>query len=168
SDPSTRGPVELPKDGVSSFCGESNVSFGAPEEDRMGLHPFLRFAFEGRAYQYKVLHFGLALSPHVFTKLREGALSPLWERGIRILNYLEDWLIIAHSRDLLCEHRDLVLRHLGHLGIQVNWEKSKLSPVQSISFLGMELDAVDMSAHLTDERVQSVLNCLNLFRHKTA
>ncbi|KAI2652534.1 hypothetical protein H4Q32_005770 [Labeo rohita] len=30
--------------------------------------PFLRFAFEGRAYQYKALPFGLALSPRVFTK----------------------------------------------------------------------------------------------------
>ncbi|KAL0147528.1 hypothetical protein M9458_057156, partial [Cirrhinus mrigala] len=30
--------------------------------------PFLRFAFEGRAYQYKVLPFGLSLSPRVFTK----------------------------------------------------------------------------------------------------
>ncbi|KAL0152919.1 hypothetical protein M9458_051748 [Cirrhinus mrigala] len=49
--------------------------------------PFLRFAFEGRAYQYRVLPFGLALSPRVFTKVVEGALSPLWERGIRILNW---------------------------------------------------------------------------------
>ncbi|KAL0190893.1 hypothetical protein M9458_013591, partial [Cirrhinus mrigala] len=106
--------------------------------------PFLRFAFEGRAYQYKVLPFELALSPRVFTKLAEGALSPLWEKGIHILNYLDDWLIIAHSRDLLCEHRDLVLQHLSLLGLQVNWKKSKLSPVQSISFLGMELDLVDI------------------------
>ncbi|KAL0149007.1 hypothetical protein M9458_055622 [Cirrhinus mrigala] len=30
--------------------------------------PFLRFAFEGQAYQYKVLPFGLSLSPRVFTK----------------------------------------------------------------------------------------------------
>ncbi|KAL0148839.1 hypothetical protein M9458_055848 [Cirrhinus mrigala] len=35
--------------------------------------PFLRFAFEGRAYQYKVLPFGLSLSPRVFTKLAEGS-----------------------------------------------------------------------------------------------
>ncbi|KAL0161440.1 hypothetical protein M9458_045165, partial [Cirrhinus mrigala] len=80
--------------------------------------------------------------------------------GIRILNYLDDWLIIAHS--------DLVLQHLSHLGLQVKWEKSKLSPVQSISFLGMELDSVNMLALLTNEHVQSVLSCLNLFRHKTA
>ncbi|KAL0195457.1 hypothetical protein M9458_009029, partial [Cirrhinus mrigala] len=129
---------------------------------------FLRFAFEGQAYQYRVLPFGLALSPSVFTKVAEGALSPLWEMGIWILNYFDDWLIIAHSRDLLCEHRDLVLRHLSHLGFQVNQEKGRLSPVQSISFLGMELDSVNMSARLTNERTHSVLSCLTLFRHKTA
>ncbi|XP_073684912.1 FERM and PDZ domain-containing protein 2 [Garra rufa] len=41
----------------------------------------------------------------------EAALSPLWQTGIRILNYLDDWLLIAHSRDLLCEQRDLRLAH---------------------------------------------------------
>ncbi|KAI2659451.1 ORF V: Enzymatic polyprotein [Labeo rohita] len=130
--------------------------------------PFLRFAFEGRAYQYKVLPFGLSLSPRVFTKVAEAALSPLWQTGIRILNYLDDWLLIAHSRDLLCEQRDLVLRHLSHLGLQVNREKSKLSPVQRISFLGVELDSVSMTARLTNRRAQSVLKCLESFRHKTA
>ncbi len=44
--------------------------------------PFLRFAFEGRAYQYKVLSFGLA---RVFTKVVEGALVPMREQGVRIL-----------------------------------------------------------------------------------
>ncbi|KAI2666758.1 Transposon Ty3-G Gag-Pol polyprotein [Labeo rohita] len=114
--------------------------------------PFLQFAFEGRAYQYKVLPFGLSLSPRVFTKVAEAALSSLWRMGIRILNYLDDWLLIAHSRDVLCEHRDLVLRHLSHLGLQVKREKSKLSPVQRISFLGVELDSVNMTARLTNEQ----------------
>ncbi|KAI2650552.1 Carbohydrate sulfotransferase 11 [Labeo rohita] len=49
----------------------------------------------------------MALSPHVFTKL-----APLWEQGIHILNYLDDWLIIAHSRDLLCKPSGAS----GHLG----------------------------------------------------
>ncbi len=41
------------------------------------LSPFLRFAFDGRAWQYRVLPFGLSLSPRVFMKVVEGALSPL-------------------------------------------------------------------------------------------
>ncbi len=51
--------------------------------------PFLRFAFEGRAYQYKVLPFGLSLSPRVFTKVAEAALVPLRD--------LNDWLSLRIS-----------------------------------------------------------------------
>ncbi len=71
---------------------------------------------------------------------------------------------LAQSREQLCDHRDLVLQHLSQLGLRVNWEKSKLSPVQRISFLGVELDSVSMTARLTDERAQAVLNCLSSFR----
>lgn len=127
---------------------------------------FLRFAFEGRAWQYKVLPFGLSLSPRVFTKLAEDALAPLRLAGIRILNYLDDWLILAHSREQLIVHRDKVLRHLRLLGLQVNREKSKLAPVQRISFLGMELDSVTMVAHLSEERARLLLNCLREFDSK--
>ncbi|KAI2658657.1 Gag-Pol polyprotein [Labeo rohita] len=94
------------------------------------------------------------VSPHLY-QARGGCPLPSLEKGICILNYLDDWLIIAHLRDLLCEHRDLVLQHLSLLGLRVNWEKRKLSPVQSISFLGMELVSVNMSARLTGERVQA-------------
>ncbi len=128
--------------------------------------PFLRFAFEGQgqAYQYKVLPFGLSLSPRVFTKVVEAALVPLREQGVRILNYLDDWLILAQSRRQLFAHRDLVLKHLSLLGLRVNWEKSKLVLTQRISFLGMEFDSVNQTARLTQERAQSVLNCIKTFR----
>ena len=130
--------------------------------------PLLRFAFEGRAYQYKVLPFGLALSPRVFTKVAEAAIVPLKEQGVRILNYLDDWLILASSREQLCEHRDMVLAHLSRLGLRVNWDKSKLTPGQRISYLGMELDSVARTARLTEERVQSVLTCLSTLKRRTA
>ncbi len=84
--------------------------------------------------------------------------------GVRILNYLDDWLILDQSREQMSDHRDLVLRHLSQLGLRVNWEKSKLSPVQRISFLGVELDSVSMTARLTEERAQAVLNCLSSLR----
>ncbi|KAL0170661.1 hypothetical protein M9458_035257, partial [Cirrhinus mrigala] len=123
--------------------------------------PFLWFAFEGLACQYLVLPFGLSLLPRVSTEVTE-------EQGIRILDYLNDCLILAQSQDQLCEHKDLVLSHLSQLGLQVYQEKNKLSPMKRISFLGIELDSVEQTAHLTQERAQSVLNCLNTFKSRTA
>ncbi len=98
----------------------------------------------------------------------EAALVPLREQGVRILNYLDDWLILAQSRRQLSAHRDLVLKHLSLLGLRVNWEKSKLVPTQRISFLGMEFDSVNQTARLTQERAQSVLNCFKTLSGRTA
>ncbi len=48
--------------------------------------PFLWFAFEGRAWQYRVLPLGVCLSPRAFTKIVEGALIPLFGRCVT--NYI--------------------------------------------------------------------------------
>ncbi len=107
----------------------------------------------------QVLPFGLSLSPRVFTKVAEAALVPLREQGVRILNYLDDWLILAQSQDQLCEHRDWCSR--------VNWEKSKLLPMQRISFLGMEFGFGQSDAPHAGTRSVGV-DCLNTFKNRTA
>src|SRR4029434_8638212 len=54
---------------------------------------YLRFGFGGIAYP-----FGLSLAPRVFTKCVEAAVAPLRLRGLRVYNYLDDWLIASHSK----------------------------------------------------------------------
>ncbi len=66
--------------------------------------------------------------------------------GIHILNYLEDWFILAQSKDELLSHRSFLLSHLECLGVRVNFAKSALSPSQWISFLGTVLDSAQMRA----------------------
>ncbi len=109
---------------------------------------FLRFAFGGKAYQYKVLPFGLALAPRTFTKCMDAALAPLRLQGIRVLNYLDDWLILAHSRELVSRHRDMVLGHIHSLGLRMNAKKSVLLQSQRTVFLGVRLDSVQMQVRL--------------------
>ncbi len=79
---------------------------------------FLRFAFGGKAYQYKVLPFGLVLAPRTFTKYMDAALALLRLQGIRVLNHLDDWLILAYSRELVSCHRDIVLCQIRALGLR--------------------------------------------------
>ncbi len=125
---------------------------------------FLRFAFGGKAYQYKVLPFGLALAPRTFTKCMDAALAPLRLQGIRVLNYLDDWLILAHSRELVSRHRDIVLRHIHSLGLRMNAKKSVLLPSQRTLFLGVHLDSIQMQARLAPARISNFTACLARFK----
>ncbi len=67
----------------------------------------------------------------------DAALAPLRLQGIRVLNYLDDWLILAHSRELVSRHRDIVLSHIHSLGLRMNAKKSVLLPSQRTLFLGV-------------------------------
>ncbi len=125
--------------------------------------PFLRFASEGRAWQYRVLPFGLSLSPRVFTKVAEGALAPLWEVGIRILNCLE------HG-----PRARTVVRSQGPgasapqpVGASGQLGKEQALPCAENLFSWCGVDLVSMTARLMEERAQSVLNCLSSFRGRT-
>ncbi|KAL0159107.1 hypothetical protein M9458_047183, partial [Cirrhinus mrigala] len=118
---------------------------------------FLRFAFRGEAYQYRVLPFGLALSPRTFTKCVDAALAPLRLQGIRILNYINDWLILAQSEMVAVRHRDVVLAHMKALGLRLNAKKSVLSPLQRTTYLGVVWDLTTMQARLSPARIESIL-----------
>ncbi|MCJ8738081.1 hypothetical protein PDJAM_G00031590 [Pangasius djambal] len=121
---------------------------------------FLRFAFGGEAYQYRVLPFGLSLSPHTFTKCVDAALASMRLQGIRILNYIDDWLILAWSEQMAVRHRDVVLVHMKELGLRLNAEKSVLSPAQSITYLGVVWDSTTMQARLSPARIESILTAV--------
>ena len=57
-----------------------------------------------------------------------------------LLRYLDDWLVVVESRDLLLQHSDLLLQLCEDLGIIVNWEKSDLQQSTHLQYLGMLID----------------------------
>ena len=48
---------------------------------------------------------------------------------MHLLRYLDDWLVVAESRDLLLRCQDLLLQLCSDLRIIINWKKSELIPV---------------------------------------
>ncbi len=123
---------------------------------------FLRFALEGTAYQYSVLLFELALAPHTLSKCMDAAPPHLTASMMRVLNYLDDWLILAQSRDMPASHIDKLLRHLEVLRLCVNMRKSFLAPSQSITYLGVCFDLkrwICALASLRNARPSFCLQC---------
>ncbi len=92
-----------------------------------------------------------------FTKCVEAALAPLRLQGIRILHYIDDWLILAHSEQMAVRHRDVVLAQMKELGLRLNAKKSVLSPLQRTTYLGVVWDLTTMQARLSPARIESIL-----------
>ena len=105
-----------------------------------GSRPYLCFCLKRHVYQFWALCFSLSTAPQVFTKVF--ALVSEWahRRDMRLLHYLDDWLVVAELRDLLLQHQDLLLQLCDDLGIVMNWEKSDLQPFTRLQYLGMLID----------------------------
>lgn len=125
---------------------------------------FLRFAYQGTAYEFQTLAFGLALAPRVFTKCVEAALFPLRNEGIRILSYIDDYLICSSSREQVVKDAEMVLNHLSSLGFRINMIKSLLQPSQQTEYLGLRIDSLSYRVKLTEGRVASFTQCVARFQ----
>ena len=121
------------------------------------VHPrfrkWLRFTWAGRVFQFRVLPFGLSLSPWVFTRITRELACCLRSRGIRIRMYLDDWLILAQSAQTCQTHLRTVLSQARLLGFHPNIQKSELTPSQRFEFLGMDFDSVQMLVRPSIRRV---------------
>ncbi len=84
----------------------------------------------------------------------DAAFSPLRQMGIRILNYLDDWFILAQSEAVSTSHKTLL--HLSCLGLRVNFAKSILSPSQRVLFLGTVIDSVLMRATVSVKQAMMI------------
>lgn len=114
---------------------------------------YLKVCFQGKIYQFKAMPFGLSSAPRMFTKLTRVIVLHCRELGIRLYVYLDDSLILGQPRELLLQHRDLVIKLLRDLGFILNLGKSELRPARQWGFLGLLWDTVTMQVALPDDKV---------------
>ena len=100
----------------------------------------LRFLSKGTVYQFKALCFGLSTAPQVFTKVFVAVSAWAHSHGIRLLRYLDDWLVLASLEVEAKKNVQDLLLVCHSLGIVINEEKSDLVPSQTTHYLGMTID----------------------------
>ena len=77
-------------------------------------------------------------------------------KGIRIHQYLDDWLVRARSQHLCLQHTRLLVQMCQNLGWLVNLEKSELEPKQVFDFVGYQFDLRSGRVRPTPDRWQSL------------
>ena len=65
---------------------------------------YMRFHLQGRSYQFKALPFGLSTAPMEFTVVAKEVKLVALQKGIRIHQYLDDWLVRASTHDTCLQH----------------------------------------------------------------
>ena len=83
--------------------------------------------------------------------------------GIRMLRYLDDWLILAESRTACLQARDRLLPVCEELRLQVNFKKLSLIPSQDMTYLGMQIQSVRFIPKPTEARVENLLKIIEQF-----
>ena len=124
---------------------------------------YLRFVSYGDVYQFKVLPFGLSTAPQVFTRVMAPVADVMHRHGFRLLRYLDDWLILASSKEEALRARDFLLNLCVTLGIRINFEKSHLDPSQTSTYLGMVIETVTFQAFPTSERLAKLESLVTAF-----
>ena len=80
---------------------------------------YMHFHVQGRSYQFKALSFGLSRVPMKFTVVAKGFKLMALQRGIRIHQYLDDWLVWlvrARSHQTCLQHTQTLVALCGELG----------------------------------------------------
>ena len=128
----------------------SDAYFHIPISQRS--RKYLRFFLGNKAYQFTALPFGLATAPLEFTKVVKEVKLMAQARGIRIHQYLDDWLVRAPDQETCQLHTQTLLALCHELGWVVNMEKSELTPQQVFNFVGYRFDLLSGRVLPTQDR----------------
>ena len=125
------------------------------------IHPrfqkYLRFNVGDRSYQFTALPFGIATAPLEFTMVAKEVKLMALAEGIRIHQYIDDWLMRAKPKQQCQENTHRLIHLVESLGWIINFQKSDLVPTQEIEFLGYKFDLRVGLAFPTQKKIDRLL-----------
>ncbi|CAB3221129.1 unnamed protein product [Arctia plantaginis] len=127
---------------------------------------FLRLIYKRKLFQMTCLPFGLSTAPRIFAMLTNWVAETLRHDGIRVLVYLDDFLVAHQSYHALQGHMQIVLNRLTYLGWQINYQKSVLLPCKSLVFLGIKWNPWLNERSLPREKISKIKESVSNLLHK--
>ena len=98
------------------------------------VHPhsvkYLIFCHRSQVFQFTSLPFGLATASQVFTMIVKEVKLMALSKGLRLHQYLDDWLIRSQSREEALVNTQAVVDLTQSLGWIINQQKSELNPTR--------------------------------------
>ena len=120
--------------------------------------------YDNKLYFDKALAFGSRSSCGIFCRFADIIAWIAYDNGIpAIIHYVDDFLIISHPHKF--SEKDTFLCLLSDLKIPIKVQKL-VGPTTKLIYLGFELDTINMTASLSTQRKQDLLDYLQKWHRK--
>ena len=97
--------------------------------------------------------FGVTNATYTFNRLGQQLRKFFGLRGVSIIIYIDDILVVSESSDKCLVDAQLVINKLVEMGLHIKLEKCSLKPSQSFFFLGFIWDTNKMICQLPEEKL---------------
>ena len=112
------------------------------------------------------LPFGARASPYIFNKITQCVKYMMEQRGFHnIVVYLDDFYLSAATYEECLTAMNMLLRLLRTLGFHINWSKVE-GPAQVLTFLGIEINSLDMTIAIPEEKLADTISLVKSFLGK--
>ena len=115
------------------------------------------YTFDNVTYKFQCLPFGLSSVPRTFTKVFKHVIALVGKRGLRVIIYLDDLLLMHQEKKELTQSFNKVCLHFSDLGFIIKKEKCSTTPFQSIVFLGAFLISINMLVEVPHTKLQGLV-----------
>ena len=106
------------------------------------------------------LPFGAKKACRIFSRISDSIARMLSRQGVKVINYLDDMLIISRSKKDSWLDLDKCVNMLTCLGFEINWSKVE-PPTQNLSFLGVQIDTVARKLSLPPSKLNEFIELVD-------
>jgi len=117
---------------------------------------WFRFRWKGKTWQFRSLPQGLSSAPRIWTAVLKEPARWLRAKGIRIVIYIDDILILSRSEKRGQEEAKEVFNLLTNLGFRMLEKKCVLKPAQEMEFLGYTINSKEMTFSVPRKKVRNL------------
>lgn len=121
---------------------------------------YLSLAWNGQIYNMQCLPFGLSSAPSIFSKVSNWVASLLRDRGMRVIVYLDDYLLMNQNHSTLIQQAQWTVSFLKDLGWELNLQKCDLNPKKQLEYLGLIWDTERNIIALPESKITNITNTI--------
>ena len=99
---------------------------------------------------------GLSCSPRIFTRVSKAAADWLRKRGVLLVIFIDDILVLGRTREDYIRNVNMVLSLLKKLGFVINESKCQIEPSNRFTYLGCVWNTSDWKVQLKQKRVENI------------